>query len=333
MKKSLVAVASHPDDEVLTAGALLLRARANGLRIHLIWANRGQASSSISSTQRWNEAIEVAQKLDASYEHLDLDDGKITIGAVLPKVEIILNHLQPHVVVWPYGHGAEQHQDHRGLHEALVNISKRWQYAKSSWLAGQPPVYDDRTFTPNLFLPFGETLMSDFMGLMDFYISERRKPFAKHEFLERRAIRWAHEGETKTSFAEPFVLIKGNPPVELFQSFPVDFFKESDGKQPVLDYIESLEATEEATTLGLIKYLHELGPALQSPYSVPLTSGLHMLCVDHEKTKTRILYFEDQDERFILLHAFSAETDTVPTAHLHRAMARKEEFLKESKGE
>jgi LmbE family N-acetylglucosaminyl deacetylase/phage-related protein len=333
MKQTLVAVGSHPDDEVLSAGALLLKAMDAGFRLHLVWGTKGARSSSPSASNRWNEAAQVARQLNATFECLELEVGKLTESVLVPKIERILKKQQPHVVVWPHGSGAEQHQDHRPLHDALVNISKRWQYAKCSWLAGQPPVYRNAGFTPNLFLIYGRVLMARVQGLMATYVSERRKHFAEPTFLESRATAWAHEGNTDASFAEPYMLLKGNPRMELFRAFALDFFIEADGSAPVCDYIESLDLSAQSRVLLLLNEVRIQGPELPDPYSRPVSDQLRSLYIDDDTTGQihQIVYFVHRDDQSVLLHAFPTSTPSkIDPAHLALAEKRREDWLRKS---
>jgi len=218
-------VASHPDDELLSGGALLVSAQKIGYEIHLIWATTGQASRSARHEQRWSEAVEVAKALGAHPLNLGLEDGLLSAGPLIQALEKELKQIRPNVVVCPFGIGAEQHQDHRALHEALVNISKRWPFHDCCWMLAQPPVYLDAGFAPSLFLTFGEKTSSVIEDLVRCYDSENEKGFASPDRIrtrvEARARVWAFNGETGSLFAEPFVLLKGVAPSDLFRQLEI----------------------------------------------------------------------------------------------------------------
>ena len=177
---TLVCIAPHPDDEVLSSGALLMKARDAGYELHLVWVSRGQKSTSAAASRRWDEASEVARRLDAKMTGLDLEDGHLDLGTVISVVEKVLKEIQPKHVVWPHGIGPAHHQDHRVVHEAVANILKRWDYARCAWLVGQPPVFDDQGFQPSLFVGYGRNEFDEICGLMGHYESEKRKDFAQN---------------------------------------------------------------------------------------------------------------------------------------------------------
>lgn len=219
-RRVLACLASHPDDELLSAGALLVHAKIRGYEIHLIWATKGTASVSFEASRRWDEALELGKQLSASVDGLGMKDGSVDVHTLVPRFDSILSAMKPHVVVCPHGWGPAQHQDHRAVHDAFANVARRTAYAASAWIVGQPCVYDDPAFTPNLFLGFENALMNSVHALMQTYRSERQKCFFAREFFEWRGRRWAHEGHTGTRFAEAFFLYKGLPPADLFMRIP-----------------------------------------------------------------------------------------------------------------
>jgi LmbE family N-acetylglucosaminyl deacetylase len=212
----LACVACHPDDEVLSAGALLLKARDAGFSIHLVWLTRGEGSASHSAANRSSEAQNVAMQLKAEPHWLELIDGQVQEREAIVQVESVLKEIKPNVVVWPFGSDASQHQDHRTLHCALVNIAQRWPYKSCAWLVGQPPVFHDPSFRPTLWLSYNKSMMEELIQLMGYYKSEMTKRFASPASLQHRAGYYADQGVVDSDYAQPFVIQKGAPPLLLF---------------------------------------------------------------------------------------------------------------------
>lgn len=52
---SLLCISAHPDDEVLSFGALLMWAARLGWKIHFAWATVGEKSRSLAASSRWQE--------------------------------------------------------------------------------------------------------------------------------------------------------------------------------------------------------------------------------------------------------------------------------------
>lgn len=167
---------------------------------------------------RWDEALELGKLLRASVYALGMKDGSVDARALVPQFDCIFLAMKPDIVVCPHGSGPAQHQDHHAVHEAFANVARRTPYGTSAWIVGQPCVFDDSGFVPNLFLGYDNSYMDSVHSLMQIYQSEREKPFFTREFFEWRGLRWAHEGQTKTRFAEAFFLHKGFPPPDLFSA-------------------------------------------------------------------------------------------------------------------
>lgn len=318
----LVCVACHPDDEALSVGALLLRARDLQAEITLIWGTRGQGSRSEEAYARSMEALELASIVGAKCVWLDLEDGNVNLSTVLRSVEAQIRAISPDVVVWPYGNGAEHHQDHRVLHEAMLNISKRAPYEPTCWMVGQPPVYDDAGFKPNLFLGVAEKRLQEVQALMSCYRSEARKRFAQPSFLEHRAARWANEGQTVSRFAEPFCLVKGVPPMGLFRTLVVQFSPPDENGSP-LSFIESLEKEQQGAALALLEELSINGVDLPSEYSYEVTAEIRTLFTHfHNSGCLHFMYFVAPDRTLVVLHGFVNDGTSVDKEDVGIAQSR-----------
>jgi len=214
---TLLCISAHPDDEALSFGALLMQAARLGWSIHLAWATVGEKSSSLDANRRWQEALQVADLLKATAHRFGLGDGHVSMGEFIPLADRLVRELKPTVVAWPCGTSPEQHQDHRVIHEGMLNIAGRSPYASSCWCIGQPPVEPDPAFCqPQFYFCYGESLLQDSISLMAAYQSEKQKRFASPHFLRSRAEQWAVRAGTAALFAEPFMLAKGIPPADLF---------------------------------------------------------------------------------------------------------------------
>ena len=282
----LVFIACHPDDEALSSGALLLKAKRLGYNIHLVWATSGEKSSSHKKSVRRKEANRVAETLKAECTFLDFTDTELQIGPVIGSVDDTLKNISPTVAVWPQGMEDGQHQDHVVLHKAILNITKRWKYTHCCWMVAQPPVFNDPNFKPQIFMGFGQDLLVGKQELMRLYSSERNKRFARPDFIENMAKHWAYQGQIMSDYCEPYELQKGIPPEELFKN-DVIFYKELDGSRPVAAYINSLKGSDAdlGECLYLIDLLREQGELLPSTFIEKLPNGLLV----GKTSKSRIL--------------------------------------------
>jgi phage-related protein len=104
--------------------------------------------------------------------------------------------------------------------------------------------------------------------------------------------------------------------------FEVFFYKDKSGRCPVLDYIRELAGKGDKDNRikvnkirDYIKYLREVGPQAREPYAKHLGGGIWEL----RPIRDRILYAALVDQRFILLHCFTKDTQKTPQREIERA--------------
>jgi LmbE family N-acetylglucosaminyl deacetylase len=293
-KRLLTVVVAHPDDEILSLGALLIKARDEGFRINIIWLTKGLGSKSANAQKRWGEANEVAKQFGADFESFGFDEGTFTDSELIRIIEGRLRELDPNVVVWPFGMEENQHQDHRQLHKAIINIQNRWNYQKTCWIVGQPPVDKDRNFKPNLFLQFGAHRMVELHQFMELYASESDKQFANPDFIETKckdAYYSARFSKSAYSYAEPYMIIKGLPPKSLFWVRVVDFTQE------VKKYLQGLNKKQQAEIMAVIAELDK--PASRRAINpTRIDKGMYRVALTLDQTKVNIVFFRALHEHW-----------------------------------
>ena len=60
-------------------------------------------------------------------------------------------------------------------------------------------------------------------------------------------------------------------------AFEIEFYKTKDGKEPVVDFLDSLDDKMAAKLVGLMEVLEEKGTELRMPYSEYLDDGIFEL--------------------------------------------------------
>jgi hypothetical protein len=108
----------------------------------------------------------------------------------------------------------------------------------------------------------------------------------------------------------------------------VYFFQESDGRSPVVAWLESLrrtDATAYAKCAAVIERLEEAGYELRRPTADLLRDGIYELRAHKGHVNYRLLYFFHGKNVAILAHALTKE-DVVPAADIARALARKRAY-------
>ena len=91
----------------------------------------------------------------------------------------------------------------------------------------------------------------------------------------------------------------------------IEFFEEIDGGEPVRKWLDSLPVEVRGRVLARISLLAEHGPALDHPYTSQIEGKLREVRLRFGKTRYRVLYFFDSNQRGILLHGFTKNTDAV----------------------
>jgi len=130
MKKKLLCILAHPDDESLGPGGTLAKYAREGVEIHLVTASRGEAGQWHGKLKIKNEKLKVAEiRVEELYaaaktlgikkvEFLDIPDGTICNKIYHETAEKIMQKIRdfvPQVVITHDRLGVSGHLDHIGL--------------------------------------------------------------------------------------------------------------------------------------------------------------------------------------------------------------------------
>ena len=97
-------------------------------------------------------------------------------------------------------------------------------------------------------------------------------------------------------------------------------------KVPVLDYLKSVSAKEQAKIAIYIGFLKGQKGYLDEPYSRYLGNGLRELRVDFGRNRNRIVYITVEAQKIILLHAFFKKTSKTPEQEIVRALNNLQDY-------
>ncbi|MHB8204528.1 MAG: type II toxin-antitoxin system RelE/ParE family toxin [Desulfomonilaceae bacterium] len=108
----------------------------------------------------------------------------------------------------------------------------------------------------------------------------------------------------------------------------VIFFRESNGRVPVIEWLDSIKTHPKAgvKVLKLIQRLREFGNELRRPESDYLRDGIYELRIRHERINYRVLYFFS-GRNLAVLSAGLVKKDVVPESDIKKAIDRKRQFL------
>ena len=118
--------------------------------------------------------------------------------------------------------------------------------------------------------------------------------------------------------------------------YAIEFYTTKSGRNPVKEFIQSLQKKQIAKILRDITLLQEMGRDLHYPY-VDFIKGdkysdLMELRTKQSNTIFRTFYFvvvkdeERKEEKAVLLHAIQKKTDKTPQKELETALARMKEY-------
>ena len=109
--------------------------------------------------------------------------------------------------------------------------------------------------------------------------------------------------------------------------FQVEFYESKDGKQPVVEFLDSLDPKMAAKLVGLMEILEEKGNTLREPYSAPIDDGIFELRCKLGSNITRALYFFYIDQKIIITNRFVKKTQKTPTQEIQLAKDRRKDWL------
>lgn len=111
-------------------------------------------------------------------------------------------------------------------------------------------------------------------------------------------------------------------------SFKIEFYETEDGKEPVKEFLDSLDDKMAAKLIGLMEVLEEKGTELRKPYSEHLEDGIFELRCKQGSNITRELYFFYVGKKIIATNGFVKKTQKTPPREIKLAKERRAEWLK-----
>jgi phage-related protein len=110
--------------------------------------------------------------------------------------------------------------------------------------------------------------------------------------------------------------------------FHLEFYKTEDGKEPVEDFLDSLDDKMEAKLIGLMEILEEKGTELRMPYSEHLDDGIFELRCKLGSNITRTLYFFYSGKSIIITNGFVKKTQKTPPGEIKLAKDRRADWIR-----
>ena len=109
--------------------------------------------------------------------------------------------------------------------------------------------------------------------------------------------------------------------------FELELYASEDGKEPVAEFLDSLDQKMNAKLIGLMELLEEKGTELREPYSAPLEDGIFELRCKLGSNITRTLYFFYVGKRIVVTNGFVKKTQKTPPGEIKLAKDRRKDWI------
>jgi phage-related protein len=106
----------------------------------------------------------------------------------------------------------------------------------------------------------------------------------------------------------------------------VIFYKRTDGKVPINEWLENLTKKVRRKCLERVERLKEQGHELDRPFAAYLRDGIHELRVKSGTVNYRMLYFFHAGRAVVISHGLIKKTQKVPVNEIERAVERRRRF-------
>jgi|GEM_PF-71608 len=110
-------------------------------------------------------------------------------------------------------------------------------------------------------------------------------------------------------------------------NWKIEFYKDKEGQEPVIDFLDSLFPPARAKAVKLFNMLVEYGVLLKEPYTKQIKGKIRELRIKDSQGAIRVLYFTYTGRRFVLLHGFIKKTDKTPEREIEIAEKRMNDFI------
>ena len=218
MKKKVIFVTPHPDDETLGCGGTILKHLDKNDQIYwLIITKAGNFASDAWKEKRKLEIEEVSknynfdQVYELGFEAATLD--QVVAGDLISSISEVFKEVEPNIIYVPYP--SDIHSDHKVVFEATMACTKWFRYPSVQKVLAYETLSetdftidpDANGFRPNVFVNV-EKYLDKKIEIMKIYESEMSEfPFPRSE-KAIRSLAYLRGAASGYEAAEAFMLLK-----------------------------------------------------------------------------------------------------------------------------
>ena len=114
--------------------------------------------------------------------------------------------------------------------------------------------------------------------------------------------------------------------------FEVEFYRMANGKEPVWEFLQSLDCKMHAKMVDTIELLRDNGNELREPYSKHLSDGIFELRAKVGTDISRVLYFFYVGRKIVLTNGFIKKTQKTPVSEIDKAKRYRSDYLERNGG-
>ena len=109
--------------------------------------------------------------------------------------------------------------------------------------------------------------------------------------------------------------------------FELEFYKKSDGTEPVTEFLDSLDNDMANKMRWEMLLLEQKGNALREPHTKPLGDGIFELRAKFSSNISRVLFFFYYKGKIILTNGFIKKTDKTPPEEIKTAKDARNDYI------
>ena len=216
--KKILIISSHPDDEAICSGGLIMLAKKRGWEVFVLYMATGTSRQFVNGetleSQRTDEAYSASEyggfELDIAFTNISTKIDTIPQKELIEYIENVTKDFKPEIVVIPYRNSYSQ--DHRAVAEACISafrpIPESIHPQPKMILEIEEPTSWPTPSTPNFYVDITD-VMDEKIELYKCHKSQFTKDPQYRSPENLRRLAGFRGSEIGVKYAEAYNLLKG----------------------------------------------------------------------------------------------------------------------------